>query len=404
LLLPDTRTLSASQARRIALAAQGLADTRPATPAKAMHIRRLVDRLGVVQIDSVNVLVRTHYLPAYSRLGAYSREHLEAEAWGRRPSLFEYWGHEASLLPIASQPLFRWRMQRAREGETWGGLATFGRERRPYIDDVLKRIEREGPVTGGDFAEEKREVGWWNWSDGKRALEWLFWAGYITTRTRRGFERVYDLVERVLPAAILNTPTPTEADAHRELLRIAARALGVATETDLRDYFRMPVAETRARLAELVEAGALEPVNVEDWGKAAYLVADARFPRRATASALLSPFDNLIFFRERAERLFGTRIRLEIYTPEHKREFGYYVLLFLQGEAITARVDLKSDRQAGVLRVQAAHLEPGAVATRVAPALAAELVRMAGWLGLGGESVAEKGDLAPALATELANR
>jgi uncharacterized protein YcaQ len=399
--LPDTRTLSASQARRIALAAQGLADPRPETPVKGLHLRRLVDRLGMIQIDSVNVLVRTHYLPGYSRLGDYRREDLEAEAWGRRPSLFEYWGHEASFLPVARQPLFRWRMQRARDGETWGGLAQFGRERRPYIEDVLRRIEREGPVTGGDFAEGKRQVGWWNWSDGKHALEWLFWAGYITTRTRRGFERVYDLVERVLPAAVVDAPTPSVADAHRELLRIAARALGVATETDLRDYFRMPVAETRARLAELVEAGELQPVTVEGWEKPAFLAPDARMPRRASARALLSPFDNLIFFRERAERLFGARIRLEIYTPEHKREYGYYVLLFLQGEAISARVDLKSDRQAGVLRVQAAHLEPGANDAATAPALAAELSRLAGWLGLGGISVSAKGDLAEPLADQM---
>ncbi len=398
----ETRTLSAGQARRIALAAQGLADPRPSTRARAVHLRRLVDRLGVVQIDSVNVLVRTHYVPAFSRLGDYSRELLDAEAWGRRPSLFEYWGHEASLLPVARQPLFRWRMQRARQGETWAGLARFGRERRPYIDEVLRRIERDGPVTGGDFAEGKREAGWWNWSDGKRALEWLFWTGHITTRTRRGFERVYDLTERVLPAAIVGAPTPTEADAHRELLRIAARALGVATRTDLRDYFRMPLAETRARLAELVEEGDLQPVEVDGWGKTAFLDPQARMPRVASARALLSPFDNLIFFRERAQRLFGVRIRLEIYTPQDKREHGYYVLPFLQGEAITARVDLKSDRQAGVLRVQAAHLEPGALAAQTAPALAAELGRLAGWLGLSGVIVAVKGDLAGLLADEIA--
>ncbi len=396
--VPARQTLSGGQARRIVLAAQDLVGPRPPTPARPLHIRRLVDRLGAVQIDSVNVLVRAHYLPAFSRLGAYSREHLEAEAWGRRPSLFEYWGHEASLLPVARQPLFRWRMRRAREGETWAGLARFGRERRPYIEEVLRRIERGGPVTGGDFAEGRREAGWWNWSDGKRALEWLFWAGHITTRTRRGFERVYDLIERVLPPEVVGAPTPTEADAHRELLRIAARALGVATETDLRDYFRMPGAETRARLAELVEAGELHPVAVDGWGKTAFLSPGARMPRRASACALLSPFDNLIFFRERAERLFGVRIRLEIYTPEHKREHGYYVLPFLQGEALTARVDLKSDRQAGVLRVLAAHLEPGATVADTAPMLAAELARLAAWLALSGVSVSERGGLAEQLA------
>ncbi len=357
----------------------------------------------MIQIDSVNVLVRTHYLPAFSRLGAYPREHLETEAWGRRPSLFEYWGHEASLMPVAMQPLMRWRMAEAMDGQgVWKSLARFARERRAYVDKVLARIHDEGPLTGGDFADGvKRTPGWWEWSDGKRALEWLFWSGQITTRTRRGFERVYDLTERVLPPAVANAPTPADEDAHRALLTIAARAMGVATEADLRDYFRMPVAATKARLADLVEAGELEPVSVEGWRQPAYLWPGARTPRRGRASALLSPFDNLIWARERTERLFGARIRLEIYTPAPKREHGYYVLAFLQGEAITARVDLKADRQAGLLRVQAAHLEPGGTATEVAPALAAELRLMAGWLDLGDVVVALKGDLAGVLAAVL---
>ncbi len=353
--------------------------------------------LGVVQIDSVNVLTRTHYLPAFSRLGAYPRALLEQEAWGKRPSLFEYWGHEASLLPVESQPLFRWRMERARAGETWSGLARFARERRDYIDAVLARIEREGPLSGGDFADGPRQAGWWSWSHGKQALEWLFWAGEITTRTRRGFERVYDLTERVLPRTVTAAPTPSEAEAHRALLMIAARAMGVATEGDLRDYFRMPVSETKTRLSELVEEGDLQPARVQGWKQAAYVATGAKTPRRAAAACLLSPFDNLIWRRERTERLFGARIRLEIYTPAHKREHGYYVLPFLQGEAITARVDLKADRTGAVLKVQAAHLEPGAPPGETAAALAAELALMAGWLGLGGVEVAERGDLARAL-------
>ena len=398
-----TRSLSARQARRIALAAQGLAAARPGGAVSRRAFRGLTERLGVIQMDSVNVVVRTHYLPAFSRLGGYPREHLETEAWGRRPSLFEYWGHEASLMPVAIQPLLRWRMAEASAGSgIWSGLAKFGRDRRDYIDNILAEIERRGPVTGGDFADgTKRAPGWWEWSDGKRALEWLFWAGLITTRTRRGFERVYDLTDRVLPPDVANAPTPTDADAHRALLTIAARAMGVATEADLRDYFRMPVAATKARLADLVEAGELEPVSVEGWRQGAYLHRDAKVPRGGRASALLSPFDNLIWARERTERLFGVRMRLEIYTPAHKRSHGYYVLAFLQGEAITARVDLKADRQAGVLRVQAAHLEPGEIAAEVAPALAAELRLMAGWLGLPDVAVAPKGDLAAALAATL---
>lgn len=395
---PVTETLSPAAARRIALAAQGFGRTPPAAPGRR-HVRDLARRLGVVQIDSVNVVARTHYLPGFSRLGAYPREALEAEAWGARRGLFEYWGHEASLLPVESQPLLRWRMARAQAGEgVWGGVARFGRERADYVAEVLREIERRGPVTGGDFAEGPRGApGWWSWSDGKRALEWLFWAGLITTRTRRGFERVYDLTERALPRAVVEAPTPDEADAQRELVRIAARALGVATEADLRDYFRLPLADARARVAELAEAGELTPVQVKGWARTAWLWPDARRPRKVKGDALLSPFDNLIWTRDRTERLFGARVRLEIYTPAHKRTHGYYVLPFLEDEAITARVDLKADRQAGVLRVQAAWREPDTTAT-TPERLAAELKRMAGWLGLERVEVAGRGDLAEALA------
>ena len=391
-----TETLSPKTARRIALSAQGFGRTQPAEPGRK-QVRDLVRKLGVVQIDSVNVVTRTHYLPAFSRLGDYPREALEAEAWGTRRGLFEYWGHEASLLPMELQPLLRWRMARAEAGAMWTGLARFGRERRDYIDGVLKEIERRGPVTGADFNDAPRGApGWWSWSDGKRALEWLFWAGMITTRTRRGFERVYDLTERALPSRIVGLPTPDEADAQRELVRIAARALGVATAADLRDYFRLPLADAKARVAELVEAGELTPAAVNGWRQPAWVAAGARTPRKVSGAALLSPFDNLIWTRDRTERLFGTRVRLEIYTPAHKRTHGYYVLPFLEDEAITARVDLKSDRQAGVLRVQAAWREPDATA-ETAERLAGELRRMAGWLGLEGVEVVGRGDLADAL-------
>lgn len=383
-------------ARRIALAAQGFGRAQPADPGRR-HFRDLARRLGVIQIDSVNVVTRTHYLPAFSRLGAYPREALEAEAWGARRGLFEYWGHEASMMPLELQPLLRWRMERARDGAMWTGLARFGREKRDYIDGVLAEIERRGPVTGGDFAEGPRgQPGWWSWSDGKRALEWLFWAGLITTKTRRGFERVYDLTERALPARILDLPTPTEADAQRELVRIAAQALGVATQADLRDYFRLPLADARARTGELVETGELTPVHVKGWRQPAYLAAGAKTPRKVAGAALLSPFDNLIWTRDRTERLFGVRVRLEIYTPAHKRAHGYYVLPFLEDEAITARVDLKADRKAGALLVQAAWREPDAT-PETAARLAQALRRMAGWLELADVEIVGKGDLAAAL-------
>ena len=286
-----TEQLSPKTARRIALAAQGFGRTRPAAPGRK-QVRDIARQLGVIQIDSVNVVTRTHYLPAFSRLGDYPREALEAEAWGSRRGLFEYWGHEASLLPLETQPLLRWRMARAEAGEMWTGLSRFGRERRAYIDGVLKEIERRGPVTGADFNDAPRGApGWWSWSDGKRALEWLFWAGLITTKTRRGFERVYDLTERALPKRIVDLPTPVEADAQRELVRIAARALGVATAADLRDYFRLPLADAKARVAELVEAGELTPVSVKGWRQEAYLAAGAKTPRRVDEDMLCSSTD-----------------------------------------------------------------------------------------------------------------
>jgi uncharacterized protein YcaQ len=394
--------LSAREARRIALAAQGFAERRPAVPGRR-HLLKTIDRLSVLQIDSVNVVSRTHYLPLFSRLGAYPRPLLEDLAWGRRPALFEYWMHEASLAPWALQPLMRWRMDDAREGVgVWKGVARFLRTHEDFIDKVLSEIGRRGPIpASGLELGAKGSGGWWGWSEGKHALECLFWIGDLTAATRRGtFERVYGLPEDVHPKAVRDIPTPDRADAQRQLIRLAARAQGVATERDLRDYFRMPVADARARVAELAEAGELVPVKVKGWDQPAWLDPAARRPRKVTARALLSPFDNLIWFRERTERLFGVKVRLEIYTPAHKRTHGYYVLPFLQGEAITARVDLKAERKAGVLMVQAAHSEPGADAATPA-ALAEELRLMAGWLGLERVEIKPKGDLAQALAAAV---
>jgi uncharacterized protein YcaQ len=397
-------TLSAAEARRIALAAQGFGADRDAPPAMdgagRRRLTKLIERLGVVQIDSVNVVSRTHYLPAFSRLGAYPREMLEDLAWARKRPLFEYWAHEASLLPLSAQPLFRWRMEDARAGVgTWKGIARFLRERRDFLDRVLDEIAARGPLSASELEMgHKGEGGWWGWSEAKRAVECLFWAGDLTTATRRGtFERVYGLPEKVIPKAVWTLPTPDRADAQRELYRIAGRAMGVATAKDLRDYFRMPVEGAKDRIAELVDAGELLPVAVKGWKEPAFLDPQARKPRRVDAAALLSPFDNLIWFRERTERMFGVRYRIEIYVPAEKRQHGYYVLPFLEGDALTARVDLKSDRKAGVLIVQSAHAEPWAGADTPGR-LAAELQRMAGWLGLQAVRVAPRGDLAPALA------
>lgn len=383
-------TLRLATARRIALAAQGFADKPPGAAADRRHIARVFDRVGVVQIDSVNVLARSHYLPKFARLGPYPRETLETMAYRGRRRLFEYWAHEASLLPVVLQPLMRWRMDQARAGEgIYGQLATYGREERAYIDSVLDEVRNRGGLSAGDLSDGgKSSGGWWGWSRGKMALEWLFWAGLVTTADRRGFERVYDLPERVLPADILATPTPPMDEAQRALIRIAARAMGVATETDLRDYFRLPTRDSKLRVAELVENGELIPVSVEGWRQPAYLAPDARRPRRVEACALLSPFDSLVWFRERTERLFDFHYRLEIYTPAEKRRYGYYVLPFLLNESLVGRVDLKADRTAGCLRALAVHLEPGVAADSIAQPLVMQLERLAAWLGLSDVQIA----------------
>ncbi len=390
--------LSLAAARRIALAAQGFNDARPSVTIDRRHLRRVMGRIGLLQIDSVSVVARAHYLPLFSRLGPYPRPLLDAAAWGRPRSLFEYWAHEASLVPVELHPLLRWRMARAERLQgVYGELARFVGERRDYVEQVFAEVARRGKLAASDLEGPRGVGGWWGWSDAKRALEWLFWAGRVAVASRRAFERVYDLPDRVLPPSVLAAPTPEPADAHRELLRLAARALGVATAGDLRDYFRLDPIDSKPRLAELVEAGELIPVSVESWSQPAYVHAEARWPRRVEARALLAPFDPLVWERSRAERLFGFRYRLEIYTPAEKRLHGYYVLPFLLGDRLVARVDLKADRAIGALRVLAAHAEADTPA-HVAPALAEELRTMAGWLALDRVEVTPIGDLAPALS------
>ena len=400
--------LTAAAARRIALAAQGFGRRRPATPPGTRQIRELVARLGVLQLDSVNVFSRAHYMPVFSRLGPYDRALLDRMAAHdtTRPvrRLVEYWAHEASLIPVERHPLFRWRMA-AVDGEAWGSISRVIRERPELVADTLELVREQGPIRAsatGIPRPEPRPGHMWNWHEGKVALEYLFFAGKVAAAGRVNFERLYDLSERVLPAEVLAAPTPDPADAQRELVRIAAAALGVATEPDLGDYFRLPRADSKARVAELVAAGELTEVEVEGWGAPAYLWPAARRPRRVDARALLSPFDSLVWFRPRAERLFGFRYRIEIYVPAAKRVHGYYVLPFLLGDALVARVDLKSDRQAGSLLVQSAFAEDHADRDHVASELAAELRLTAAWLGLDDVVVRRRGDLAPALQKAVA--
>ncbi|MFP5456706.1 winged helix-turn-helix domain-containing protein [Rhizorhabdus sp.] len=382
--------ISLAEARRIALAAQGFGGrTATANPRK---LAATLDRLSLHQIDSVNVLSRAHYLPAFSRLGAYDRGWLDQAAWGPcgKRRIFEYWAHEASLLPLDLHPLLRWRMAEADRGERgWRSLRSYAGERRAEAMRTLARLAAEGPLSASDFEDGKGQGGWWGWGEAKRQLEWLFWAGHITTATRRNsFERVYDLTERVIPPDILALPTPDKAAAHRALIARAASALGVASESDLRDYFRTEVGPTRDAIAALAEEGVLEPVQVEAWAKAAWLHREARSPRRVSAAALLAPFDPLIWERSRTERLFDFHYRIEIYTPAHKRRFGYYVLPFLLGDRLVGRVDLKADRQASRLLVQSVHLEADAPVNSF-EALSSALCDMADWLGL--DAVLERG-------------
>ncbi|WP_419794809.1 winged helix-turn-helix domain-containing protein [Pseudomonas palleroniana] len=383
--MPVDLSFSIKQARRMALAAQGFSGRQAPALIKATHLNRLIERLGVLQIDSVNALVRSHYLPLFSRLGNYSPSILEQAAWsqGRRRSLFEYWGHEASLLPTALYPLLRWRMERARQGQgIYAQMARFGREQQATIQRVLRTVEQQGALGAGSLSTREERAGpWWDWSEEKHALEWLFAAGLVTVAGRRGFERLYDLPERVIPGEMLRASVD-EAQAQRSLLLHSATALGVATEKDLRDYFRLDPADSRNRLAELVEEGQLLTCRVQGWKAAAYCLPEPKVPRKVAASALLSPFDSLIWERSRTERLFDFRYRLEIYTPQDKRVYGYYVLPFLHHERIAARVDLRAERANGQLAVHAVHEQEPGLDEQGMLALALNLRQMADWLGL----------------------
>jgi hypothetical protein len=393
------RELQPGQARRVALAAQGFADRRH--DAVTMRtLDRVIGRTGVFQIDSVNVLQRAHYMPLFSRQGAYDTELLHRAAARRPRRLFEYWAHEAAFVPVELWPYLQHRMAMAAT-HAWGGPRQVAEERPDLVDWVMREVRDRGPVTARDIELDlprTRDDWGWNWSLTKQALEYLFYAGEVTVAGRNAqFERLYDVPERVIPDDVLRLPTPAPADARRELVARAARSLGVGSAKCLRDYYRMPVDGFAQALAELVESGELIPVSVAGWTKKAYLHRDAVLPRKVEARALLSPFDPVVWERSRTEGLFGFRYRIEIYVPERDRVHGYYVLPFLLGDRLVARADLKADRAAGVLWVPGAFAEQDAPDATVAE-LAHTLRELADWLGLGAVAVGHKGDLARPLA------
>jgi hypothetical protein len=389
------RRLTLDEARRVALAAQGLADPRPTGRVDRRHLRRVLDRMGLIQIDSVNVLVRSQELPLFARLGPHPRS-LIADATGDG-ELFEYWVHEASHMPTAHHHLLRWKMT---SDHKWTGVNEVVRRRPRLVDEVLARLAAEGPLTAGDLAQRQGPKGqWWDWDDGKVVLEYLFWTGQVSARRRDSdFARLYDLTERLIPADVLGRPTPSEDEARRELVLLAARHLGVGTAADIADYHRQRVTRIRSTLHELVAAGALREVAVDGWDRTAYMIPGTPVPRAVSATALLSPFDPVVWFRERTERLFGFHYRIEIYTPEAKRRYGYYVLPFLLGDELVGRFDLKADRRARRLQVRASWVEPShdtpVRRSEIASAAVAELRAMATWLDLDDLEVADRGDLA----------
>jgi uncharacterized protein YcaQ len=393
-------SLSRAQARRVALVAQGFRDPRHTVPTMRTFNRTLA-RTGVLQIDSVNVFQRAHYMPLFSRMGRYDTELLRRAAERRPRRIVEYWAHVAAFMPVDLWPHMGHRMARYREeGHAWMGLP----ERRELVDSLVAEIRERGPSTSRDLDDglpRKREHWGWNWSETKKALEYLFLAGELAVAGRNtAFERLYDLPERVVPPAHLHAPVPSKAEVAIELVRRAAVSHGVGTEQCFRDYYRMGSPAARPAVAALVESGELLPVRVEGWDRPAYLHRDARLPRRVDARALLSPFDPVVWERARTEALFGFRYRIEIYVPEVQRVHGYYVLPFLLGDSLVARVDLKADRQGSVLLVKGAFAEPGAP-VETAAELAAELEEAAAWLGLDSIDVEPRGDLAGELLHEV---
>ena len=392
-------TIQPHAARRIALAAQGFAAERPAGRVDVRHFRRVMGDVGVLQLDSVNVLSRSHYLPMFARLGSYDRDALDRYT-ATSGEIYEYWAHAASLLPASRYPLFRWRMEAF---EPWGRIRRLEAEHPGYIDTVYDEIALHGPITVAQLSDPGARTGpWWGHGRGRVALDWLFASGRITAYRDHRFGRVYDLPERVIRTEYLDAAAVSSEEAYRRLLLLGAAHHGIGTAKDLADYYRLKVPLARPILAELVESGELIAATVPGWSQPAYLHPAASQPRKIRGAALLSPFDSLVWERDRTERLFGFHYRIEIYVPEPDRIHGYYVLPFLLDGSLVGRVDLKADRAAGRLRVRGSFLEDGFDAAIVGQALAKELQVMAGWLDLDDVVVEDRGNLATKLRAALA--
>ena len=389
--------LSSAQARSMAVSAQGLQGASPFSSSRldVRHLRWAFQRLGVLQIDAVNAIARSHLLVLRARLGGSHDQLsglLDHTAYERR-ELTEYWCHEASYLPVNDLPLFRWRMHRAEQGEVWGGIRKFVAENSGFVEEVANYVAVNGPTNAGQLQTKPKGGTWWAWSEAKVALEWLFWTGQVTVSKREKFTRFYDLSARVLPIQALDDSL-SEIEAHHELIRRAGVHLGVAAAEDLIDYFRLPKVDGRRRVMELVENKELLPVEVEGWDRAGYISADAKVASGVSKSVLLSPFDPLVWFRPRTQRLFDFKYRLEIYVPAAKRVHGYYVLPFLHASQLCARVDVKADTKARVLHVPAVYAEAGGMSDDVVEALASELWALAAWRNLETIKVGQRGDLA----------
>jgi uncharacterized protein YcaQ len=390
------RRLDPSQVRRAHLAAQGMAEERPRADADIRHLRKVLRRVKVLQIDSVNVVERAHHLTVFSRLGGHDQDLL----WRafRRREVFEYWAHEACFVPVELYPLLKHRMEEFAATTPWRRARRLFEERPGYIESVYEEVRRRGPLTASDLDDPGERLGpWWGWSPGKVALEWLFGAGRVTVAERRNFTRYYDLIERVIPEGVLNRPVPDKADAYRALLLEAAAAVAVGTVRDLADYFRLDISLARRAAAELVQEGELDEVEVDGWRNPGLMRPRARIPRRVEARALVGPFDPVIWFRDRTERVYDFRYRIEVYVPRPDRIYGYYVFPFLLGDELVGRVDLKADRQQGALLVPGAFVEEGTEKGRVAAEMAIELREMAEWLGLDEIRVGRRGNLAAEL-------